>query len=71
MATKMLPKTTSLNLGSMLRLKILSPNKCLTVMRLVRPGKKCLPEPTSLKEKVLPGHKEYEGQANSVVVGEC
>ena len=49
--TKTLPKAKSPNLGSMWRLRVLSPNKCLTAMRLVCPVRKCLTEPTSLKRR--------------------
>ena len=49
--TKTLPKAKSPNLGSMWRLRVLSPNKCLTEMRLVCSGRKCLTEATFLKRR--------------------
>ena len=49
--TKKLPRAMSPSLGSMWRLRALSPNKCLTEMRLVCSGRKCLTEAIFLKRR--------------------
>ena len=49
--TKKLPRDMSPSLGSTWRLRVLSPNKCLTEMRLVFSGRKCVTEAIFLKRR--------------------